>query len=296
MPNYSPFVVEQIFESVWEKWINKSGEASAEKAVKVFLKSETKETLLHVCEAYRLEHLGDDPQYTHKLSNFLNQDIWLDIQESISLERLQEKYNQALEIVTEWNKVCNKHWIAVDDIETKIPLGTKALSNVAFKQNWRKALDKANRIFKYPFRDGDPRQKLILSFRWFTNIVPEKHTVMKIMEGEYGQHEREERHVIKTCIPVDQAARSKLAEEMKVLFPDLVKKEPTKEQKELSKPIEISQEAIVLAEMIKSKQKPYVKEATATGTIAEGIAKGFEKLIREIPADACDDDDDLSLS
>jgi len=67
----------------------------------------------------------------------------------------------------------------------------KALDNKAFKDNWQESLRLARGIFRYKFQDGDPKQKIILSLAWFTNVSPTKHTVLKIKDGEYGKYRKE---------------------------------------------------------------------------------------------------------
>lgn len=291
MPNYSKLVIETVFETVWETWLNKDGESSALKAVNVFLKSETKETLIKVCEAYILDNSNADPSFTYKLSNFLNQDHWRDVLEYVDIEKLQKKRDEAIEIINEWNAVCANHWCKADDIETKIPMVVKALHNQPFKQNWRKALGIAKLLFKYSFRDGDYRQKLILSLRWFTSIAPEKHTVMKIIEGEFGKPSKE--YEVKNHVgqPIDHAARNKAAEELKAMFPEVrfEKKVEVKEKPEL-KTIEVSEEAIKIAELIKT-TKPKHKPENEVDKIAN-------KITQQITNRTCEEgkgDDPFSL-
>jgi len=50
MPTYSRLVIEQVFNQIWETWLNKGGERAAEKAVSVFLDSNNKKEDLSVSQ------------------------------------------------------------------------------------------------------------------------------------------------------------------------------------------------------------------------------------------------------
>ena len=146
---YSRLVSEKTFEKIWEFWINKEGERAAEKAIDVCLKSgEDAKKIIEACEAYRLENLGKDPEFTYKLSNFILQDHWKDVSDSISVEALKKLHDDSVTLIKEWNNTCRSHWCKVVDIESKVPVVMKALKDKAFKENWSKALKKASGIFK----------------------------------------------------------------------------------------------------------------------------------------------------
>lgn len=214
-------LADKTFNAIWEFWLNKEGERAAEKAITIAIdkQGDDPKKIIKACEAYRLENIGKDVEYTYKLSNFILQDHWKDVLESTSVEKLQKLYDESIAIINCWNQFCRSHWCRVVDAETKAPIVMRALRDKCFADNWHRALIKASSIFKYPFRDGDPRQKIILSLRWFTNVSCDKHTVLKIIEGEYGQEEKEQTRVEQKTIPVDYEARKKAAEE----FADLVK-------------------------------------------------------------------------
>src|SRR6478609_1016016 len=119
MPNYSHFVISQIFDEVWENWMNKEGEAAAQKAVTFFLKENKKEDLIKACEAYRLDNLASDPSFTYKLANFLNMDHWRDVLDANNLDNLRAKRDEAIEVINLWNSLARPHWIKVQSIETR---------------------------------------------------------------------------------------------------------------------------------------------------------------------------------
>lgn len=238
---YSKFQIEVMFNALWEDWINKDGESSARKAFTVFLNSGlSKEELTKACKAYTLENVGNDPSFTLRLSNFINQDHWKDILENSSIETLERKHNEALQLIECWNKACKNHWCKVMELDEKVSLAKKALSNKSFKSEWKKALGMTEKLFRYPLKDGDPRQKIILSFRWFTN-VSDKHTVMRIVEGEYGYCSKEvSTKKEKPVKEVTKEERARVMSDFYSVFPDLteeamlakLKKEQRKEQKQ----------------------------------------------------------------
>lgn len=184
------FEIDVIFEKIWETWPNKDKENASKKALGVLLKSGevTINEIVDVCRAYVLETEGDE--FTYQLNNFINQDHWRDIAESINIEKLEAQRNECLEVIDSWNKACKHHWCKSFDYSDKIPLTKKALFDKLFKSNWKQALEKASKIFAKEFREGDPRKKIILSLRWFLN-VSSKHTVMRLMEGEFGSPDRD---------------------------------------------------------------------------------------------------------
>src|SRR6478735_1059164 len=89
MASYSDLTIHTVFETIWEYWINKEGEASSLKAVTFFLKQDNKkEDLLSACEAYVLSVAGEDPNFIYKLSNFINMENYLDVLELNNLKNL----------------------------------------------------------------------------------------------------------------------------------------------------------------------------------------------------------------
>lgn len=216
MPQYPRLVIESVFDTIWETWLNRDGERAAMKAVEVCLNSDhKKEDLLKACEIYRLEHINDDPDFTYKLSNFIMQDHWLDVLQEGSLDKLIREKETAERLMHAWNKACRPHWCKCQP-KARLPLAIKALKNKDFRDKWEQALKIAAKIFRYPFRENDHRRKITLSFAWFTSTIYDKHTVLRLVEGEYGEASQE---VVvpkeKPVVPVDKTARSEASEMMK---------------------------------------------------------------------------------
>lgn len=263
MKQYSPFDIAQTFEKLWETWPRQEGESSGRKAVTHFLKSgNNKQDLLNACEAYRLENINADPSFTYTLSNFINKDYWLDVLESSSLDRLKKKRDDAIEVIKLWNDTCKDHWIKCIDPEIRVGMVQKALAQKYFRDNWKEALYKASKIFIYKFREGDTREKLKLNLKWFTNVDNNKHTILRLMEGEYGSPIKEMSKKIVENKTIDYEARQELARELKIMFPN-VKFEEKKpiEIKDKKEKLILTPEAKAIADQIKSQlgKKPIVQ-------------------------------------
>lgn len=280
MPQYSNLTIHNVFEDIWSTWPNQDGEHAALKAVTFFLKENKKEDLIAACEAYTLSVVAEDPKFTYKLANFINFDHWRDVLEANNLDKLRKKRDEALHLIEEWNKACRPHWLKTQALDIRIPLAQKALENKYFRENWVEALSRAVKIFAFRFREGDPREKLKLTFKWFANVDHDKHTTLKIMEGEYGGPYRD--RIIETIPkdPINWKARQRLAEEMKVLFPALKFEPPQEIKKEVIK-IEISDEAKNIASQITSQlgKRPFIRRdrnsvETIVGEISEAIPEG----------------------
>lgn len=187
---YNQFDIDVAFDVIWEFWPNKEKEHAGKKALSVLLKSgdTSFEQIRDACRAYALSSEGDE--FTYQLNNFINQDLWKDVLEHTDLAKLEAKRKESISVIDAWNAACKPHWCKSMDYTDKISLTNKALNDKMFNANWKKALDKASKIFAKPFRE-DSKQKLILSLRWFCNVSPAKHTVMRIIEGEYGYPERD---------------------------------------------------------------------------------------------------------
>lgn len=216
------FAIEQIFDRIWETWPNKDGESSAKKAVNVYFKSGySKDDLIKSCEAYVLENLNSDAAFTKQLSSFINQDHWRDVLENAPLDKLKRKHEEARLIIKEWNNSCRSHWCKVVDEEARVGILMSALNDKSFQSNWKEALKSASSIFRYQHRDGDIRQKIILSLSWFASTSP-KHTVLRIIEGEYGKPNEEEKEakqtVKKNDSPLTNAERMAAANELRRLL------------------------------------------------------------------------------
>jgi len=269
MPNYSPLTINTVFETVWDIWKNKEGEAAALKSVTFFLKEHTKEELLKACEMYVLDNALTDPGYTYKLSNFINLDHWIDTLESNNLEKLRARNNAAIEVINEWNKACCPHWIKVLDIESRIPLAMLAIDNKFFASHWKDALEKAKKIFAFRFREGDVREKININFRWFCNVSSDKHTVLRIIEGDYGGPAA--KRIVKsyTTKEIDHAARQALAEEMKTMFPNIKFEPPLKQERPVEK-LTLTKEANEIVNQIMQQAKRNIPNEVSKGDSVEG--------------------------
>jgi hypothetical protein len=213
----TPLEVDIAFDNIWSFWLNKESEHAAKKALSVSLNSGAKyQDIYKACRIYALDHAGDE--FTYKLSNFLMRDDWKDTLEGADLNKLEAQRRLAIEIIEAWNKVCKPHWSKVLDIEDRIPLAKKALTNKYFADNWRESLDLISRIFKSEFNDNDNRSKININFRWFTNTQPDKHTVLKAKEGDYGKPFRDITRTEKTIRILTSEERKKAMELFNEVF------------------------------------------------------------------------------
>lgn len=188
---YSSFDISMIFDEIWESWISKVGEASAKKAFTVAInQGEDPEKMKMACRAYVLDVDGTDPTYTMRLGNFIRDDHWKDISENVSLSKLESRRKESAHLIDCWNKACQDHWCKVLGVDSRIPLARMALDNLDFRKNWERALSLASKVFKFKFVDSDPRSKVSINFRWFCTLGV-RHTVLRIIEGEYGYTHRE---------------------------------------------------------------------------------------------------------
>lgn len=211
----------EAFNRIWPTWINKDMPNAALKALGTFLKQGGEfDTIKLACDIYVEDHRGTDPQYTAQLKNFIYEDLWKD---SLEGAKNPEKYlewqlarrNEAREIVETWNSYAKPHWCKVEDLDSRAQIAKKALQNESFKNNWKKALDKLAKIFQYKPREGTQFSKLIITFQWFCNVSPNKHTVLNIMEGHYGAEP------VETATLKRPASPKKItAEEREELFSD----------------------------------------------------------------------------
>lgn len=225
--------IEQCFNNIWETWLNKKHPNAGLKALEVCLKSGkfTMDTIELACSIYALEHEGDD--FTYQLNNFLMQDTWRDILDGAKdaedyKKQLQKKHDEAVNLIKTWNAERNEWWAEVLDIQERVPLAKAALQNSYFYDHWKKALDKAKKIFQYRAREGERNSKLIISFSWFANVSTNKHTVLKIDEGEFGGPQGNHsisRPVYKELSQEDHKELKSLWDEIKELPLDEVNKE-----------------------------------------------------------------------
>ena len=191
--SYNAIEIEACFERIWQRWGNKAMRNSGLKALTVTLRSGADMELIELaCQIYSVGHEGSE--YHHQLNNFLMNDVWKDIVEGVKnvrqyKEKLEIERREAIDLIYLWNEKCYPHWCKALDVDAKIPIARKALKDDFFKNNYKKALDKAHKIFQYKAREGTKHFKLILTLRWFCDISIFKHTVMRLMEGEYGEPE-----------------------------------------------------------------------------------------------------------
>lgn len=293
MATPSPFQIECIFERLWESWPNKQGENSSLKAFQVAIRSgENHELILKAAEIYLIDHSGTDPEYIYKLGNFIREEHWKDYLQSG--DKLLKLKQEAEELIKAWNAATKKHWNYVHHPDSRMGAAIKALHDPAFRQDWRVALKKAEEIFRYPKRENDPQSKITLSFGWFTKLG-EKHTVLRLMEGGYGEPEKElYKPKPKENLPIDQKARSEAANELLEMFPQLREKKERKERviNPQSTAVHITPEAQAIADQVKSQlgKRPYAtKQKTPIESLAEGILKALPPMAEEKPEDPSGD-------
>jgi len=142
-----------------------------------------------------------DVEYCHRLGNWIRDGHYLgfytmsdkDLQDHINLH---EKINQdSIKVIESWNKcnqICDKFYpcLAADD---RKHLVKKAFKNNFFKNNWHEALVKLYKLMKQDFTHDDPRSFIKATVQWFCVTSPEKFSVAKILEGEYGEPPRPKR-------------------------------------------------------------------------------------------------------
>ena len=209
--------IDLLFESIWSDWPNKEKENAAKKAFTVFIRSEQPyKDLVKACKTYIMSSSGEE--YHYQLNNFILQDHWKDVLESVDPFKIAEEHKSAIALCNSWNEKCRSHWCKILDINSKIPMAKTALRNKFFKDNWEKALDLAHGIFKYSFGENDPRSKIIINFKWFADVSYKRHTVSKIIEGDYGKPQRD---IAKSnsfsSVEIDMAKRKAIAEYFKLM-------------------------------------------------------------------------------
>lgn len=193
---YTTLEIEVIFDRLWEMYPNKAKESSARKALTVALKTgEDHRDIEQAVRLYALETKGDD--YHYHFSNFINEHHWkdmLDAHKNVDayIQKLEEQEKTARRVIDKWNEVRRSHWCVVASPEKRVPIVLQALKDPDFQASWEIALEKASNVFRYKFREGDWRNGIVLSIRWFCNTSSDKHTVLRILEGEYGIEQKEE--------------------------------------------------------------------------------------------------------
>jgi hypothetical protein len=218
---YSRIIIDSTFDEIFEAWPNQSGEAQSKKAFTVALNNGADiNDLKKGCEIYVLDNIGTDPEFIKNLGNFIREDVWKDCLELGN--KMLERKASALKVINAWNDACKSHWIKSSSVDASLPMVMKAMADKPFRDNWVSALQKASLIFKYELNSSDMRSKTTLSIRWFCSIAPCKHTVMKIIDGEYGKAVKDRFTLTKVekIKPIDEKARAVAAAEFKAMFPD----------------------------------------------------------------------------
>ena len=287
MPTCSEFNLFVFFDRVWEKWPNKIGEASAKKAIQVFnnCNGDLKQ-LEKAVDLYLLDNIGTDPDFLYRFGNFIREDYWKDTLENVSEVKLNKMKNEAEMLMTSWNESCLLHWLPLIDFETRLPTAIKALNDSCFRKNWKDALSKAMKVFKYRFRDDDPFSKIKLSFRWFSEVGHDKHTVLRILEGHYGEPVKElaEKKLVffkKDPVALAEAARE-IAEFRMSTFGTSIQERREINKKSLEPEPVITESAFQLVETMKRQlgKKNYASKETKiqkeVNEILEAVGGNFK--------------------
>lgn len=223
MKRISTLEIDAAFERIWKFWPNKDFKNRAEKALEVCVRQGEDLKLIEVaCKIYSNETIGQE--FTSQLGNFLLQDGWKDMVEGLKdIESygkvIDERRREAKEICETWNKKRKSFWCEILDIEERIPIVFKALKNQFFKDHWKKALDNLREIFTIKPTENDKFRNLTFSIQWFCDTSPDKHTVLKIMEGQFGHPRKEPKRVT-------QKIDKECIEETRKLFKEVFGYEP----------------------------------------------------------------------
>lgn len=282
MPTCSEFNLFVFFDRVWEKWPNKIGEASAKKAIQVFNNCNGDLKLLEkATDLYLLDNIGTDPEFLYRFGNFIREDYWKDTLENVSEVKLNKMKAEAEMLMTSWNESCCNHWLPLIDFDTRLPTAIKALHDPCFRKGWEDALSKAIKVFKFKFRDDDPFSKIKLSFRWFTEIHHDKHTVLRILEGHYGEPVKElaEKKVIfykKDPIALAEAAKE-IAEFRLSTFGTSIQERREINKKVVEPEPEITNAAMQLVETMKRElgKKNYASKTTEVKSSVNQVLKAI---------------------
>lgn len=275
---YSSLQLFSMWQDLWELWPNKTDETSSKKAFEVCMASFLWEDLKKGCETYLAEKTGTEPKFIHKLGNFIRGDTWRDYLQN---DKALEVGKEAKKVVEVWNEACRPHWAKCHVGPTRIELATLALQNKDFRDNWKKALAICSNIFQYERSSNDPFSNLVLSLPWFSNVSIDKHTVLKILEGTFGEASYKiPPKPAKEARKVTLEERARLVEECKEIFADFKSdgKGPTPRPPEPKNNIILSQEALILAEAMQRKlgQKKETYEENDTKAITDSIVSSVE--------------------
>lgn len=276
MKKYSSFEIDMVLDRLLEKWPNKTGEASARKAFDVAVKSgEDPFQIEKSADLYLMDNIGTDPDYIYRLGNFIREDHWKDTLELVSEDKMKRVKKNAFELIRLWNKACAPHWCIVAEPEARLASAVKALNDKAFNKHWRESLTKASKLFKYTFRDDNPFSKITLSFKWFTDISHDKHTVLRLVEGHYGNPTNEVAEKTVIFVKPDIEKMRQLAEEMEEFRSQAFGAKIIKRAHKKHEPLQpdISDAAKAIAEMMKSGlgKEPNAEKTTEVHTLVEKL-------------------------
>ena len=238
--SYNDLEISAIFEKLWEIYPCKERPAASKKALFVALKSGLDHKLIeNAVRIYALENEG--AEFHFHFVNFINDDHWKDIlsyhkEAERRIRILEKRREMASDLINEWNKECRSHWCECLDVELRIPIVVSALENKPFRDNWKKALDIARKIFYTTQNEKSKFSNLTLSLRWFCTVSPpDKHTVVKLIEGEYGKPIEIKYKKIKHLKPLTKEEHEEVMKDFEDVFKDSFwkkrkKKEPDEPQ------------------------------------------------------------------
>lgn len=135
-----------------------------------------------------------DVEYCHRLGNWIRDGHYLGWY-SLSVDELGKQFArlsainlQCHDLVSKWSKcheACSKFYPCLAVTERAI-LARKAMRSSFFTENWEEGLKKLYMLMSGDFSEDDPRSYIKCTLQWFCNISPDKYTLAKILEGEYG--------------------------------------------------------------------------------------------------------------
>jgi len=221
---YTDFDISMMFEKLWEIYPRKDRPAAGQKALGVALRTGAEyKQIEQAVKIYCMESANDEFHY--HFVNFINEDHWKDI---ISYHKdaaghvkiLEGRKKLAYVIIKHWNDTCLAHWCKCLDSDMRVGMVTNALANKFFRENWKNALDKAAKIFYHTLHEKDKYRNLSLTLRWFCRIIPDKHTVLQLIEGEYGKPYDPPKRRVKQNESLNEDDKVRLIKDIEDVFGD----------------------------------------------------------------------------